>query len=195
MESERKPGDLVIFHGRLAEVERVGAGGSPIFLGLTDDGGNYHNYTVTRAQTLKELTEPGECVLDALKRTAGRELTQWQKLERLAEEWLAAPEVGDVFLIEQGYLLEITELLDNGWIFGLQHPYMMSYPLKEKRKVSFDHDRQLRQWLKSGCIPVYRAHAFATLRELGPEEELLPSGRNSPLFSSHREMRKESGRS
>jgi len=184
MKPPPNPGDLILFHGRLAEIVRIGAGFGPFVLDVVDDGGTHHSYTATERSDLQHLTRPGECVLDAIQRTAAPSLLTHEKRRRLAEEWLANPAVGDVFLVEHGYLLELTEFTNVGWIFGVQHPYNPRYPLRETVEVSYEHDRQLRHWLKNHVVPIYRCEAFATLRNMGDRNSLL-EGRDSPLFSSH----------
>ena len=101
---ELKVGELVLYHGRLAEVLDVSGPYGERTVSVTDEGGILHSYTILSWQRLQPLQLPGECVLDAILRAAAGELSDHEQLKRLAELWLADPRVGDVFLVEDGYL-------------------------------------------------------------------------------------------
>lgn len=166
-------GELVLYHGRLAEVLNISGPYGERTISITDEGGIQHSYNILSWQQLAPLQPKGGCILDALQRAAAPELTPADQLQRMAEVWLAAPEVGDVFVVEGGYLLELTEIWDNGVIIATQHPYSCSYPLRETARTSFDHDQGLRRWLKTSWKPVYRAAAYSTLRDELKDHPLL----------------------
>jgi len=173
-------GDLVLFHGRLAEVLRAGDFHGPGVVEVTDEGGIRWDYILGAYPSVSPLQLEGECVLDAIARAAAQELTPAEQLQRMGELWLSDPQVGDVFLVEDGYLLELTEFWDDGTILATKHTYKPHYPMKSTSQTGYQHARQLRQWLKLPNIPVYRAAAFATKRRAFEGHELL----NSPPPSS-----------
>ena len=173
---------LVLFCGRLAEVISVGSFHGPAVVEVTDDGGIVHSYTAPDRSLLQPLQNEGECVLDAIRRATPAELTDQSKRIRMAEVWLADPRVGDVFQIEKGQLLELTEIGEAGniWaaITGLPHG-------ADGRRVvtgaHFPGARTLRQFLSLKTRPVYAAMAITTLRPGYIENHLRRPGLDSPL--------------
>lgn len=161
-----EPHELVLYHGRLAEAVISDRDNIPDQLELVDEGGITHFFRVYGQEPyIKRITDESSTVLDAINRSANQEeLTTSQKAKRVAETWLADLQVGDVFLLNWGHLLEITELWDNEVIVGVHHPYTARHWIKKKQQVSYDNIRQMRQWLTSPNTPVYRAFAHATLR-------------------------------
>lgn len=158
-------GELVLYHGRLAEMLKVKNYRGPYILELTDDGGLTWNYTTNCEYDIKPLQLEDECILDAITKAGGVELTNDQKRKRMAELWLADPQVGDVFFVEHdAYLLELTEFWDNGVIIALQRPLRGLHSSKKQQSTSFTNARTLRQWLRMPWYPVYRAAAFSTKR-------------------------------
>lgn len=174
--SALKEGELVLFNGRLAEVLLVGSLKGPGVVEVIDEGGIPHDFILQRHSNIERLDRRGECALDEIVRASGPELTPADLRARIAERWLAKPQAGDVFLVEDGYLLELTEIWVNGVIIGVQHPYRTYYPLKKKQGVSFDNARTLRRWLKLPTHPVYRCIAHSTKRELPPAESQILLG-------------------
>lgn len=173
---------LVLFCGRLAEVISVGSFHGPVVLEVTDAGNITHTYTTPDRALVQPLQNEGECVLDAVRRATPAELTDQSKRTRMAEVWLADPRVGDVFQIERGQLLELTEIGEAGSIWtaitGLPHG-------ADNRRVvtgaHFPGARTLRQFLSLKTRPVYAAMAIATLRPDYIGNHLLRPGKNSPL--------------
>jgi len=173
---------LVLFCGRLAEVISVGSFHGPAVVEVTDDGGIVHSYTAPDRSLLQPLQKDGECVLDAVRRATPAELTEQAARTRMAEVWLADPQVGDVFQIEKCQLLELTEIGEAGTIWaaitGLPHG-------ADNRRVvtgaHFPGARALRQFLSLKTRPVYAAMAIATLRPDYIGNHLLRPGKNSPL--------------
>jgi hypothetical protein len=133
------PGQALLFCGRLAEVISVGSSHGPAVVEVTDEGNITHSYTVPNRHELQPLTKEGECVLDAMKRATAAPKTVSAQLRRLAELWLAAPRVGDMFFVRSGYYVELTEIWNTGVIIGINHE-----PI--------------------GTRPVYGAAAYATAR-------------------------------
>lgn len=189
---ELKVGELVLYHGRLAEVLTVSSFKGPAVVEVTDEAGLTQDYVIGLYPNLKPLQLKDECVLDAIRRAAAGELSDHEQLKRLAELWLADPQVGDVFLVEDGYLLELTEFCSCGTILATQHPYNRTDPMSQRKKTSFAHDRQLRQWLRLPNIPVYRAAAFATKRpELQSHELLKPWSKVARYYMPRTKSAKE----
>jgi len=174
-------GELVLYCGRLAEVLTTGRRSGPAVLEVTDAGGVTHDYTVTYADDIRRLQGEGETVLDALARVATGQLSSSQQLKRLAEMWLAEPRVGDVFAIEHGYHLELTEIWGDGVIVGLNHLPKNKKSFARQQVVSFDNERTLRRFLKKSLTPVYSAAAYATDRPELRGHPLLRKKRGSPL--------------
>jgi len=185
-------GQLILFHGRLAEVLEAGGTYDAAIVEVIDAGGLAWTYKLARYYAWKPLQYAGECILDAIRRAAAQDLPPHEQLRRMAELWLADPQVGDVFLVEDGYLLELTETLEAGAILATKHPYKADYPLNIAGQTSFQDGRRLRRWLKLPHSPVYRAAAFATKRKAFEAHELLNSmPPHSPLFPVKSKSSKE----
>jgi hypothetical protein len=158
------PGQALLFCGRLAEVISVGSSHGPAVVEVTDEGNITHSYTVPNRHELQPLTKEGECVLDAMKRATAAPKTVSAQLRRLAELWLAAPRVGDMFFVRSGYYVELTEIWNTGVIIGINHEPVGGRSFAKQHQVSWDNARQLRKFLAIGTRPVYGAAAYATAR-------------------------------
>lgn len=158
-----EPGELVLYGGRLAEVIYDGKRGGPPVVEITDEGGIVHSYAVRDRTKLQELVERGECVLDGMRRAAGRKLGPQEKLRREAERWLADPQVGDTFLVS-GEVLELVSIGEGGTIWGSITGPKEAAADGPVRGISFAGARTLRNWLKSDWVPVYSALALHSLR-------------------------------
>jgi hypothetical protein len=170
-------GELVLYYGRLAEMVGFSTKTNMPMVELTDEGGLVHHFAILHSGRVQRLTRPGECVLDAIRRAAATELTPAQQLRRMAELWLAAPQVGDTFLVESGYLIELTEIWDSGEIIALKKPYAKYCPVKAVRPISFDSALALRRFLELATSPVYRAAAHSSNRPDFQDHELLKNNR------------------
>lgn len=158
-------GDLVLFRGRLAEVIYDGKKGGPTIIEITDEGGIIHSYSVRTFSELRPLVEHGECTLDAVRRAVGPELTQFEKMRRTAETWLADPQVGDTFLVGNE-LLEIVTINKCGPIYGAMYiaGELDFSSNKATHEVSWLGPNSLRNQLRSKSNPVYNALAFRSKR-------------------------------
>ena len=190
-----REGELVLFYNRLAEVICPGNRSNTGSVEVTDEGGIAHLYPIPISPYVRSmihpLTQTGECVLDAINRAANRELSSYEQLRRMAELWLADPQIGDVFHVFHGYRLRITEIRDDETIIGHSLPVR---GVLDPQVVSFDDARALRQFFSLTTMPVYRAQAYATSRPNFQGHELLHKGENSPLYTGDHEIHKESRR-
>jgi hypothetical protein len=173
---EWKVGDLCLFHGRLAELVELQSSRSLPIVEITDEGGNLWSYPVRAYSRFTPLQFEDETVLDAMQRAAAGELTERERLRRLAELWLADPQVGDELFVEDGYILEITDIWDDGVILATHHPHTFDYPMSKVKHCSYDSARQLRKWLALPHGPVYRCLAHTSKRAPLPENHPLSRG-------------------
>ena len=162
---EWKVGDAVLYFDRVAEVLLAPSSRGPGVVEVTDDGGLVWDYTVRSSTHINLLQEPGELILDAIVRITSLELRPYQQACRIAEQWLSAPAAGDVFAINTGYHLELTEISDNGSIIGTNHMPALGKTWQKKESVSFTDARALRHFLMDWRRPVYRAAAHSSLRK------------------------------
>jgi len=159
-----EPGDMCIWHGRLVEVESVNMAYQAM-IRFTDEGGIVHIYGVG-AHELEALCSAaaGECVLDAVQKAAAPQLTVSQQLERLAEVWLAAPEVGDAFHRPGQLRLYITGAGAGGQIYATVKVWHKQYGGWSSSEVTFESADRLRRTYAREDRPGYELQALSSKR-------------------------------
>jgi len=173
---------MVLYFGRLAEVIFASAHGPQSIVELIDEGGLIHSYIVESHYDLRPLTLPGECVLDAVRRATSTELSGLDSRRRIAEQWLANPQVGDVFNGDNAHALELVEIRDDGGITAHQNQtYGSRKARKSRRKISYVNAQQLRQVLSLLTNPVYSVRAWTSSRPEFKDNPYLYRGEDSPL--------------
>ena len=166
-------GDPALWHGRVVEIESVNMAEQAIVL-FTDEGGIVHSYPIGLHE-LKPLhnAAAGECVLDAVQKAAAPNLTISQKLERIAEIWFAAPEVGDVFERHGELRLKVLSSGLSGCITIQVSVYWSQRGSWGDSEVFFATPEQFRQTYKSEWRPGYQLRARSTDRPDFQGHELL----------------------
>lgn len=176
-------GAQVLFHGRLAEVVHPGDPLRSPEVEVVDEGGIAHRYTVLRGVDVKPLTRPGECVLDAVRRATETPTSAFKQCERIAERWLAAPRVGDMFALPDNERLELVEIKETGEIWAkLSFPMTAKAAHKATAALKYRDVRDFRQQMAYASMPVYRVRAFATMRKEFENSELVGYMPGSPLW-------------
>lgn len=190
MESWNQPwnqlqaGALILFYGRLAEVISPGSLFTPWVLEVTDEGGIVHSHTHSGHSNFELLDKAGECLLDGMSKAAAQPQSNEERRERIAEQWLADPRVGDMFRLLTGELLELVEIGEGEGIWAA-----FGFPPHKntlKRAVVgmyFNGARELRNYLLRKASPVYTALAVATRRPEFHDHELIQHLESSPLWT------------
>ena len=166
-------GGLYLWHGRVVE-----------FLGVmpttfaevkfVDEGGVAWTYERVGQSELKPLAEgPHVTVLDALQVAAAPELTTHQTLERIAEVWFAAPEVGDVFERPGELRLKVMSSGLSGCIAIQASVYWAQRSSWGNSEVFFASPAQFRWTYRSEGRPGYQLRAHSTRRSDFAGHELL----------------------
>lgn len=183
-------GDFVLYATRLVEVVSFNGALQPI-VKFIDEGGVSWTFVVNNDHNLKQLTNPGETTLDAISRATKppHSKDRIRVLERLAEQWLGAPEIGDVFKTDALNLemwIEVRGFQDEriNCVYYSRH----SGGTWDAKGYSFPDLTYFRKLLSHGIRPGYRVSAFCTSRPYCDDahRHLVPSQwlrERSPLFT------------
>lgn len=114
-----------------------------------------------------------ECVLDALQRAAAPHLTSSQKRERIAEIWLAAPELGDVFDASDGLRVHLVGVTAAAGITANVHVLWRARGSWSASDVFFHSADELRRTYCHGDRPGYQLRARSSRRTDWADHPLL----------------------
>lgn len=157
-------GELKLWFGRTVELLELRSDGHGL-VRFTDEGGISSLYTphMSHLRPIVDVSA-GECVLDGLQKAAAPHLTEEEELHRIAEIWLAAPEVGDVFH-RPGYLRVTVQGGDaGGRILANVRVWGLHYREWSGSDMWFESSEKLRRTYRCTTRPGYEIQALSSRR-------------------------------
>lgn len=171
---ELKIGELVFYFKRLGTIVEINTAGARLGVEVEDDGGIVRTFAVVDPWLLQPLPNQELGILDVLHGVTRPDLTRAEQLERIAEKWFAAPQVGDVFERRNSMRLEITELGTDGVIYAQTHHPVSTEVSAAGDAIAFKDAMALRQCFQLKTKPGYALMPYATRR---------PDYRDHPLLA------------
>ncbi len=176
-------GDLVWYYKRLGTIVKRSLVGAPLAVEVEDDGGLVRQFPIVDPSVVQPLPNQNLGVLDVLHGVTRPNLTDREKLDRIAEKWLADPRVGDVFDRDNRVWVEIYEIHPDQSIGARLHTPIGMPPYSNYQSVVFKDANSLRRRFQFKTKPGYELRPYATERPDYAGHPLLSAPWSSPLFS------------